>query len=191
EALSLLDPGRRHHVETPRFVVHSDGDSRQTTEAVANNLEATYATLANELLAGIDFQTAASKVQVVVYREQAAYQRLLGALPQFEFSAGYYSPAGLIAFHLELANREHAMSLMLHEATHAFLDRHVVRRGVALPRWLGEGFPEYIANSSIRKGKLEPGRTLRQKLSVDHGDVARVRTSAAYRLDEAKNALRR
>lgn len=190
-AISMLDPARRRRATTARFDVHTDSDAGRAAEAVAENLEAIFNTLAVELFDGIVLQPERYKLQVVVYRDRLAYQRMIGSLPVFEWSDGFYSPAGLIALHLEQPSNDALLSVLLHEATHAFLDRHVVRRGVALPRWFGEGFAEYVGNSAIQKGRLVPGRTLRGKYEMTMAGVAKVRTTGALRLDEAKSALRR
>jgi hypothetical protein len=45
----------------------------------------------------------------------------------------------------------------VHETTHAFVDRYLVRRGVQLPTWLAEGLGEYVGNSDVKGGLLKPG----------------------------------
>jgi hypothetical protein len=72
--------------------------------------------------------------------------------------AGFYNPAGLLVFHMNQPSNETLTGLLLHEATHAYIDRYVVRPGVNPPRWLNEGFAEYIGNSTIRKKQLIPGK---------------------------------
>lgn len=189
-ALRFLDAKRREDVSTPRFAVHCDADDRKVAATVGNNLEAIFNVLAQELLPGISLQPEPYKVHVFVYRDRASYFELLNQMPIYEFSAGFYSPAGLIAFHLEQPTNESLLNLLLHEATHAFLDRHVVRRGVALPRWLGEGFADYVGNSRIDKGRLQPGKTLTRKFEMQSGMVFGVQTVAGAQLEEAKRALR-
>jgi hypothetical protein len=82
---------------------------------------------------------------------------LAGSIDAFEWSAGVYHPAGLIAFHTEWRRSEQSLAVLIHEATHALMDRHVARPGVSLPLWLGEGFATYLAYSSMREGRLVPG----------------------------------
>jgi hypothetical protein len=132
--LRFLDPKRKQAAASPRFAVHSDADDAKVAATVAGNLEAIFNVLAQELLPGITLQPEPYKLQVMVYRDRASYEALIREMPVYEWSAGFYSPAGMIAFHLELPSNDALMSLLLHEATHAFLDRHVVRPGVALPR---------------------------------------------------------
>ena len=189
-AVRLLDPQRVQKAESPRFVVHTDAE-RSAAAAIANNMEAIFNVLAQEVLPGVDLQREPYKVQVVAYRSQASYLALVREMPVYELSAGFYSPAGFIAFHLEQPTSDAVMSLLMHEATHAFVDRHVVRPGVALPRWLGEGFADYVGNSQIRDGRLQPGRTLRRKLAFERGVLVDLRTTAGVSLDAARDALRR
>lgn len=189
-AMHFLDSDRKVEASSPRFAVHADADDRQVAATVANNLEVIFNALAQELLPGISLQPEPYKLQVVVYRDRVNYQELMAELPTYEWSRGFYSPAGLIAFHLEQPSNDAVMDLLLHEATHAFLDRHVVRPGVALPRWLGEGFADYVGNSRIQDGRLQPGKTLTRIFEMQRGGVRIVRTTAGSRLEEAKQALR-
>ncbi|HEV8239996.1 MAG TPA: hypothetical protein VGS57_11560 [Thermoanaerobaculia bacterium] len=189
-ALRFLDAKRKTEASSPRFVVHTDTDDRKVAAVVANNLEAIFDALAQELLPGISLQPEVYKVQVVVFRDRASYESLIRDLPAYEWSTGFYSPVGLIAFHLEQESNDAVMNVLLHEATHAFMDRHVVRPGVALPRWLGEGFADYVGNSRIQNGRLQPGKTLTRLFEMQSGGVFIVQTTAGGRLDEAKQALR-
>jgi hypothetical protein len=189
-ALRFLDPKRKQDASSPRFAVHADADDTHVAATVANNLEAVFNVLALELLPGISLQSEPYKLQVVVYRDHGGYQQLMTQMPIYEWSNGFYSPAGLIAFHLEQPSSEALMSVLLHEATHAFLDRHIVRPGVALPRWLDEGFADYVANSRIKDGRLLPGKTLKRAFEMHMGGVFSMQTAAGGRLDEAKRALR-
>ncbi len=188
--LRFLDPKRRRDASSPRFAVHADADDPELAATVANNLEAIFDTLALELLPGISLQPEVYKIQVVVYRDRASFRALLQEMPRYEWSNGFYSPAGMIAFDLAQPSNNALMSLLLHEATHAFLDRHLVRPGVALPRWLGEGFADYVGNSRIQDGRLRPGKTLTRAFEMHVGNVFVVQTVAGGRLDEAKAALR-
>lgn len=190
-ALATLDQARTRKASTARFVVHTDAEHADVAQGIANNLEAIFNVLAQELIPGIDRLPERYKIQVVAYRTRSSYVDLMSRTPTFEWSSGYYHPAGLIAFHLEQQTNDDVLSLLLHEATHAFFDRHLVQRGVALPRWLGEGFAEYVGNSEIRKGRLVPGKTVRGKYVIAGGGVARIDTSGGQQLDEAKRALRK
>jgi len=71
--------------------------------------------------------------------------------------AGMYSSLGVLLFHLELPSSETVRHVQLHETTHAFAHRHLVRRGVQWPTWLAEGLAEYVGNSDVEEGRLKPG----------------------------------
>lgn len=189
-ATGALDAKRRYEASSPRFVVHCDADDRKVAATVAGNLEAIFNVLAQELLSGISLQPEPYKVEVFVYRDHTGFEALLREMPVYEWSAGFYSPAGLIALHLEQPSSDAVVSLLLHEATHAFLDRHVVRPGVAMPRWLGEGFADYVGNSQVKGGHLLPGKTLARKFEMQRGIVLNVQTAAGASLEEARRALR-
>ena len=190
-AVGYLDPKRAREAATPRFVVRSDADEERVAATVAGNLEAIFNVLASEILPGIELQAEPFKVQVFAFRTQAQYQAFIAASALFENSAGFYHPAGLIAFHLEQSTSEYVLNILLHEATHAFVDRHILRPGVALPRWLGEGFAEYVGNSAIQKGRLKPGKTFARKFAFEGGRVVAFQTGAGERLEDAREALRR
>jgi hypothetical protein len=54
-----------------------------------------------------------------------------------------------------------------------------------------EGLAEYLANSEIRDGELIPGRTLKHRAGLLRaGGFYRVKTDAAWSLDEVKKAVR-
>ena len=190
-ALGHLDPKKKTEASTARFVVRTDSDDPRVAAVIANNLEAIFNVLAAELLPGVELQSERYKIVVFAYRSRSEYQAFAANYPWAENSGGYYSAAGLIAFDLEHSTNDDVMSILLHEATHAFLDRHILRPGLAFPRWLGEGFAEYVGNSAIQKGRLKPGKTFVHKYAFQDHRVASFQTAAGANLDEARSALRR
>jgi hypothetical protein len=189
-ALRSMDAQRVHQVRTARFVVTSDTDDRRVTQAVAENFEAIFNVLAGELLPGVALQPEPYKLHIFFYQSRAGFEAFRVQMTQYEWSMGFYSPAGLIAFHREQPTSDMLVSALLHEATHAFLDRHLVRPGVCFPRWLDEGFAEYVGNSQIVDGRLRPGKALVRKLMLVQGQLVDMRTAASFDLDAAKRALR-
>jgi hypothetical protein len=189
-AQGLLEPARARAAETPRVVARSDTESERTATAVAGNVEAIFATLARELLPGFVQQPERIKLQVVAYRSRASYAALLREMPEYEWSGGFYSPAGLIAFHLEQPSDEAATAVLLHETAHAFLDRYIVRRGVALPRWFDEGWAQYVGNSELRDGRLVPGQKARGRYELWRGRHVRIDSGAALEAAQLQRALR-
>jgi hypothetical protein len=189
-ASRALAAGRATRIETPRFVVHTDATTPKLAETVGGNLEAIFNVLAGELLPGIELRPEPYKLHVFVYRDRASYELLRGEMPTYEWSAGFYSPAGMIALHLDQPDSDAVMSILLHEATHAFIERHVVRPGVAIPRWLGEGFAEYVGNSVVKDGRLLPGRTMARRYVLVRGRAYDMTTGAGVELQQARQALR-
>jgi len=186
EMVSHLD-GEVHRYETPRFVVLTDSDPKRA-EAIANNLEALYGVLLGMLGGELSLQEEPLKIVTVVYSRQRTYQAMISGAEMFEWTSGYYHPSGAIAFHLEAPTSDFLLGLMLHEATHAFLDRHVVARGVALPRWLSEGFAEYMGNSKVKKGELIPGKTQKRKTYMSLAGAGIATTDAWMDVTQAKRA---
>jgi TonB family protein len=190
-ALELLDSKKKTEAATPRFIVRTDADDPRVASVIGGNLEAIFNVLAAELLPGVELQPEPYKLLVFVYRTRSQYQAFVANYPFGDGSSGYYSGTGVIAFSLEQPTSDEIMNILLHEATHAFLDRHILRPGVALPRWLGEGFAEYVGNSAVQKGRLQPGKTFAHKFAFQGSAVAGFRTEAGFNLDEARTALRK
>ncbi|MEO8276848.1 MAG: energy transducer TonB [Thermoanaerobaculia bacterium] len=190
-AIARLDATKKSEFSSARFVVRSDSDEPKVAGVIANNLEAIFNVLAAELLPGVELQAERYKILVFAFRSSSEYHAFASSYPWSENSDGYYSASGLIAFDLEHSTNDDVLSILLHEATHAFLDRHVVRPGIALPRWLGEGFAEYVGNSAIQKGRLKPGKTFVHKYAFQSDQVASYQTGAGFNLDAAKTALRK
>ncbi|MEO8198584.1 MAG: energy transducer TonB [Thermoanaerobaculia bacterium] len=190
-ALEVLDSKKKTEAATPRFIVRTDADDPRAAAVIAGNLEAIFNVLAAELLPGVELQPEPFKVLVFVYRSRSQFESFAANYPWGEGTSGYYSGTGLIAFSLEQPSNDEVMNILLHEATHAFLDRHILRPGVALPRWLGEGFAEYVGNSAVQKGRLQPGKTFAHKFAFQGSGVASFRTEAGFNLDAARTALRK
>jgi len=163
-ARGQLDAQHVQRFDSPRFVVFTDATKPGLAEAIAGNFEASFNAVAALFQPLIEPRAGTYKVLVFAYASAEPFHRLSREVQHVEWAAGFYNPAGLIAFNLELATNESVVATLIHEATHAFFDRHVARPGVFPPRWLGEGFAEYVGNSAIRKGKLVPGKTPRSQI---------------------------
>lgn len=182
-----LDPATTRRIETPRFVVLSDHDHQESVEALASNLEAALVTL-ERLFPGIELQPLPTRTVAVISRDRTAFLTLLRDLEIYHPRAeGVFRAPGLLAFHAEMTTPEELLGLMLHEATHVWTERLVTRPGHTTPEWLSEGLAEYIGNSRIRRGVLEPGRTLRQRYTLGHfGGVVRGRTNEGWSIERVK-----
>jgi hypothetical protein len=158
-AMKHLDEKEIVKQTTARFIVYCDAPDKTTAGLVAQNMEATFNVLSDLLQPWIIPNPEPYRVIVFVYRQRSSFEALRSEMHGIEWSEGFYNPLGLIAFHMEMPSGEALTSMMLHEATHAYLDRYVARPGVLLPRWLDEGFSDYIGDSRIKKKQLVPGKT--------------------------------
>ncbi len=187
-----LDPAHRRRADSPRFVVISDAPRHDTAELSAGNLESIFNVIQGLFAGRIEPQPEPLKIVVYMFARRGAFDRLKADLGDLEWSAGFYSPAGLFAFHLEVPTAEALLAMMMHEATHAWVDRHLVEPGSYLPRWLGEGLAEYLGNSEVRKGRLIPGRTAKKKFVLVPGYGAVLATpESRLSLEEVKRKIRR
>jgi len=172
--LGLLGPEGSKRTVTENVVVHTDA-GQETDRVVAHNVEAAYGLLWSVLGRGIPLEPEELKLQVLVFSDAASYRQFQArAFTSETLLAGFYSHLGLVAFHLEVGSPDDALAVLLHETTHAFVDRHLVRAGVTLPVWLAEGLAEYIGNSEVKKGELVPGRIRRtpsRRYAMDEGRV--------------------
>ena len=186
----LLDPKRIKRFNSAHFMVFTDGPGDGLDQALAQNLEATFSVLHDLLGEAIAPQPEPYRVVVFMFATRAAYGRFVSQVHGLEWAAGFYHPVGLLAFHMEMPSNEDLLSVMLHEATHAYLDRYIAKPGVYFPRWLNEGFAEYVGNSQIKKRQLVPGRTRRTAIYNSPWGAVMASSSAQFSLEELKRAIR-
>lgn len=191
-AEKFLDRAHRHRSDSPRFVVVADTPEESVARITAGNLEAIFNVIQGLFGDRIESQPEPFKIVVYMYAQRASFEQLKRKLGVYEWSAGFYSPAGLFAFHLEVPTMDDLLGIMMHEATHAYVDRHLVTPGFYLPRWLGEGFAEYVGNSEIKKGRLIPGRTAKSKFVLIPGyGAVRAKPTPRMSLEEVKRTIRK
>ncbi|HZN53933.1 MAG TPA: hypothetical protein VFB67_01305 [Candidatus Polarisedimenticolaceae bacterium] len=185
----LIPKDKRAVASDDGFQVVTDFGGPKQAEALLRNLEATYGALEKLLGARITPYPRRERIRVYVFERNAPYQALCASALGFEWSEGFYSAAGILAFHTEHPTVGRSLSVMLHETTHAFMDRHLVRPGVDLPRWLAEGFAEYIGVSDIQNERIVPGgHERKQELGAGPGEPLLWQTGSRYRSLEAKRA---
>jgi TonB family protein len=172
-----------------RFIVFTDAPKPEVAQVLAQNLEATFNIL--EQMLGIEPQPEPYRVVVFMYASESDFEALKRDVRAIEFASGFYNPLGLIAFHMQLVSNETLLGMMLHEATHAYLDRYVARPGVVLPRWLDEGFAEYLGNSQIRKKQLIPGKTRRAATYRGPWGIVRGKSMSQWTVERMKTAVRK
>lgn len=190
-ATEFMDADALKRVDTPRFVVLTDAPSDEAARILAQNLEATFGTLFGLLGDDLAPQPATRRLAVFVYSERRAYTSMQKRIEGFEWSAGFYNPLGLLAFHLEMPSPAQLLGTLLHEGTHAWVDLHLVKPGVVFPQWLGEGLAEYVGNSEIKRGKLVPGRTRRSDVYRAPGVMFRAKSEVQLGLEDVRIRMRK
>jgi TonB family protein len=185
----FLDPEHTRRAESRRFVVLTDAPDPAVAETLASNLEATFGALHGAL--GLTEQPEEYKLVAVVYWRKAPFDQVKHEIEAIEWAAGLYSPTGLLLFHMEMRTGGDLLGIMLHEATHAYVDRYLARPGVVAPRWLDEGFAEYIGNSAIKRGRIVPGKVRHMEIVRSRLGVSRQRTGASVDVATIKRLYRK
>ncbi|MCH9649323.1 MAG: energy transducer TonB [Deltaproteobacteria bacterium] len=186
-----LDSEHRQRYDSNRFVVISDAPTADTAKAIAGNLEAIFNILEGLLGNQIPLQPEGYKIVAYVFANKDSLRKVRRELQVRPWAEGFYAAPGLMIFHLQVQTTEFLQQLMIHEATHAFMDRHLTRHGTLVPPWITEGFAEYMGNSQIKKGTLLPGKTLKSHFALSHyGGAYRRQTNSGNQLEETKSLLR-
>jgi TonB family protein len=190
-AEALLDPARRREARSSNFVVVTDHPSESAAQTVLQNLEAASWHVYEMLKGKIEPQAVQGPVRAYFFSSRPQYQALVDKVKGLPESAGFYAPPGLIAFHGEMPSNDDLIDVMIHEASHAFVDRHVIRPGVVPPRWLSEGLAEYYGSSRVKKGKLVLGTYRRSSIYRVPWDVFLGRSWTQMNITEVKRRIRR
>lgn len=186
-----IDGERRRQYETQRFVVVTDAEHPETAGIVARNLEVSLNVLGRLLQPDLEPQPSHIKLLVYIYAKRSAFDAMREELSAFPFGSAFYYAPGLIVYHLEVPSSDYFQSMLIHEASHAYSDHFLRRPGFTFPRWLEEGFAEYMGNSQVKKGQLLPGRTLKRQFVLNHftsGARAQA-TGAGWDLQRVRQAL--
>jgi TonB family protein len=176
---------------TGRVIALTDAPSGEVARVLADNVESTFNILQEILKSKVEPQPEPHKIVAVIYASEQSFKGLVREVRANEKWAGFYNPAGLLAFHMNMPSNESLTGLLLHEATHAYVDRYVARPGVIVPRWLGEGFAEYIGNSTIKKKQLVPGKTRRTEVYRSQWASQAGRSQNLVTAREVQDAVRR
>lgn len=190
-AIGWLDEETTQRATTPHFIVYADGRSKGVAKTIAGNLEAVLHTLTTFFGTDVPLYPENYKLVAIVYEHENQFAQLRSSVFNYDWAAGFYHPAGLISFHRETYTPGRLLSLLIHEATHAFLDRHVVRPGTRIPTWLNEGFADYVGNSRVRKGSLRLGTIASRELFLTMYGLVKAQTGETMDLRFLKRALRR
>jgi hypothetical protein len=178
------------------FEVVTDFGGQKQADGLLQNVEATFATVNKLLGARVVPRPREDRLRVFVFETRQQYESFAASHIAFEGSSGFYAPAGVLAFHSQHPTLGFLREVMLHEATHAYLDRHVTRPGTLLPRWLDEGFAEYVGASDVKDGQILLGSHKQRKEAVAVGfatifwqSPSRARRETAQKAQRQKRAL--
>lgn len=191
KARNAADPGTLKKASTDLFTVFTDAPDENLAQTLGNNLEATFRVLLEIVGKDVPPQPETYKIIAFMYGREERFEQLKREVEAFEWSQGFYNPYGLLAFHMQMPSNESLLSTMFHEATHAFMDRYLARPGVVFPRWLGEGFAEYVGNSQVKNGELVPGKTARSESYRGSWGARRGASLARLSVGEVKSAIRK
>lgn len=188
-----LDSPNRRKAESSRFVVISDAPEAGTAEVVAGNLEAVFRLLDQTIGTDLGLHPTHFKLVAYLFWSRDSFASLAAQAESPEWVHGVYLAPGVFAFHLETGNVDRLLRLMIHEAVHAYVDRHVTRPGFHWPPWLSEGFAAYFARSEIQDGRLVPGAVRKGKYVLDRvrGGATRRRTDTGLTFDLVQRAVRK
>ncbi len=188
-----LAEGRRAVHSTPRFLVVTDAEQEGVAEILANNFEASFGVLDGLFGRGLPLLPPSQKVLVYLYSSQSAFASAAAGFGMPSHHSGVYIAPGLVLLKQTMASDEALLQTLLHEATHAYMSRHLARPGIRLGTWFVEGLAEYIGNSTITgKGELVVGKTIKRRYMMDpHGLVALRTTASGWTLENTKEAIRK
>jgi len=198
QAEGHLAEGRRARSLSEHFEVITDATSQGTARRIGTQLENAFRAVSRLLGDAIPEEVAPDRIVAYVFAKHASFGAFATENPRSLGSGGggFYDPAGLLAFHLELRGGEEALSrVVLHEATRAFLYGHVARPGVTLPLWLEDGLAEYVAaskgNPDAAAPKAQPrGKTAGRKPPArGRGEPPRAEAADVQRAIRAGDAI--
>ena len=157
KALAIA-PEKWKHAETDHFIIHF----RRATEAqrAVREIEYTLWFVAQSL--GATKEQYAKKSHVYVFQDEREWKEFLSQTSCPSWSASFAHGDELF-LHIGGAGEGFSSHILAHETTHAVVARLYPRQ--RWPRWLNEGFAEYMGSASqaARKGVWTKG--MQQELS--------------------------
>jgi len=148
-------------VETDHFRVRTTDFDEKATRQLAETFEAAFYAIDRALK--LPTGESDARIEAFFFAKPDRCVTFLGR------ARGGYFPPGAILLCQFSSSREDILETLTHEATHAYLDRFIVKPDVDFPVWLNEGFASYMGYSLIVRGELRPGvyyKTQRQKFAV-------------------------
>lgn len=153
EAIARADKAmssvKRGDLETRNFLIATDVFDDAVLRQLGGSLEGAYYEI-NSVL-DLPIAPATRKVRVYFFEKESQHYRTLG------LSRGAYLAPGLLTFYQGHSDTQELLDVLVHEATHAFLDQFIVEPEVQFPTWLDEGFAMYMGYSFVIDGQIRAG----------------------------------
>lgn len=184
-----LTPESRREATVQRMTAVTDAPSEGVPERILQNIRATFGAIRNLVGGSVPPEEDDRELRAYVFTRETAFHKFTSEVGAGHGMAGVWIPTGILAVHLQLPSNEELRSVLLHEAAHAFLSRHLIRRGSPLPTWFGEGFAEYIGNSEVKDGKLVAGARSRYQIHRAPGAIWRGKSASQDSLERVRRAL--
>ena len=177
------DPVKR--LRSDRFAILTDLYHDEDVQMVAGNLESTFDVL--DTVFGEPGMRNIEPIPVYVYGSSTRFTAMTTSFGVGSDAAGIYVQAvAFLAFTMTGPSKQSIAEVMIHEATHAYVDHYVRPEGVTFLPWLEEGIAQYVGNSRIRGGKLLLG-TIRWRQRTAHGSM---KSEPQLALDELRRSLK-
>ncbi|MFP4105163.1 MAG: hypothetical protein ACLFVU_03640 [Phycisphaerae bacterium] len=144
-----------HLIETPHFLIYSTWD-KDNDKALANICENMYARMCRQFNIPAKENIWAGKCPVYVFWKPENFQRFA---TEIDKNAAISKAAGYNRMHSNgftyivmnrLNTKSDFFTVLVHEASHAFLARYLTNRHVT--SWVNEGLAEYMAATLVKDG---------------------------------------
>jgi hypothetical protein len=145
EAEMIMSGVKRSEYRSPHFDIATDVLGDTEAKDLAQSLEGAYFTIDRVL--DLPLAHPERKVRVFYFADRS----------QHSWARGAYMRPGLLTFYRHKSCKQELLDVLVHEATHAFVDQFIVKPDVRLPTWLNEGFATYMGYSFIVQGQIQPG----------------------------------
>ena len=147
--LSVEGANTAHVLRTSHYEIRSTASGPQT-KLVADAVESLYAEYVTFFAGSIGAASDRQKLKLTLYKDQEEFRQHNQSA---SWAEAYYSAPTCHAYFA--GNEDNPYHWMLHEVTHQL--NHEVAH-FPQSKWINEGLATYFGTSTIRDGKLTPGR---------------------------------
>lgn len=166
-----IDKQHRQEFTSKYFVVVTDSPTKGAAEWAAGNLDAAYEFLDDYWRAVVEPMPDRLKILVFLVATGKQFNAITDEL-KYPGTAAHRRPTamhpGFVVYPLELPSIERLVATLIHEASHVYNQRRLQAPYVNFPKWLEEGFAEYVGNSEIKDGLLVPGKIVKRRYVINN-----------------------